>query len=270
MWSDLGMDPGAGGARTVAEIEAGLAADEFRPWFQPIVELTTGQIIGVEALARWQRPGGMEVPPSFIPVAEQSDLVLEVDAAVLRHALGHLAQWQQTWPDFRLSANLSARNLDRFAVVAEIDAAVRAAGVEPTTIDLEITETTRPSGLETPRVVLAELRARGYAIWLDDFGSGWSALRDLISLPVDGIKLDWNFAQQLGTPVDDALIGALTAAGNQVGWRVTMEGVEQRWQLDRARALGCHLGQGHWWAQARPADEIPALVDGWEEAQRTR
>lgn len=274
MWSDQGMDPGAvaperaaqAGAwelRNEVEIMAGLAAGELRPWYQPIVDLTTDRMIGVEALVRWHRPDGtVESPASFLPVAERSDLVLDIDRAIFVQALADLCRWQQTRPAFRVSVNLSGRQLDRPTLPSELDVAVAAAGVRPGSIDLEITETARPTDLPTSREVVARLGERGYTVWFDDFGTGWSSLYDLLTTPVGGIKLERSIADHLGTPVGDALIGALATAADQVGFKVTIEGIEHRSQAERARALGCHYGQGYWWSRPRPAADISAMIVG--------
>lgn len=244
-----------------AEIATALAAGQLRPWYQPIVDLATGQVLGVEALARWQRPdGSVAAPAAFIAVAERSDLILQLDRAILAQALADLAGWQQLRPDFRVSVNLSGRHLDDPAVVELLEAAVGAAGVAVGTVDLEITETSRPTDLAAAAEVLARLTAQGYTIWFDDFGSGWSALQDLIRLPVGGIKLDRGFAEQLGTPVDDAVIAAFAHATDQVGLKLILEGIETSEQADRARRLGCRLGQGHLWSKARPAAEVRSLI----------
>lgn len=241
----------------VAEIAAAVAAGEIRPWYQPVMDLATGQMTGVEALARWHRPSGaVEGPASFLPVAERSELVLDIDRAVMARAFVDLAGWQRLRPGFRVSVNLSGRHLDRPDTLGLVEAAVSAAGISATSVDLEITETARPDDLRTSLVLLTGFRERGYTVWFDDFGSGWSALQDLIRLPVGGIKLDRSFAEQLGTPVDDAVVGALASVAAQVGLRVTIEGIQTPLQLDRARALGCHSAQGYYWSPPIPADQI--------------
>ena len=240
-----------------AEIAAAVAAGEIRPWYQPLMDLTSGEMVGVEALARWHRPSGqVEGPASFLPLAERSELVLEIDRAVMAFAFADLAGWQRLRPDFRISVNLSGRHLDRPDTLELVEAAVAAAGIPATSVDLEITETARPDDLLTSLVLLTGFRDRGYTVWFDDFGSGWSALQDLIRLPVGGIKLDRSFAEQLGTPVDDALVGALASAAAQVGLKVTIEGIQTPLQLDRARTLGCHFAQGYYWSPPVPAAEV--------------
>ena len=212
----------------VAEIRAGLAGGEMIPWYQPVVALDSQQIIGVEALVRWHRGNGViEQPATFLPLAERSDLILDIDREILRQAFRDLAGWQRTNPAFRVSVNLSGRHLDRVETLAELDLLAQAAGVSPDTVDLELTETARPLDLEAGAAALALLRERGYSVWFDDFGSGWSALQDLIRFPVDGIKLDRTFAEQLGSPVADAVVGALAAAAAQVGLKITIEGIQE-------------------------------------------
>ena len=262
------LQPGGDAARVgvpdeaVAEIAAAVAAGEIRPWYQPVMDLGTDRMTGVEALARWHRPSGrVEGPASFLPLAERSELVLDIDRAVMARAFADLAGWQQLRPDFRVSVNLSGRHLDRPDTLSMVEAAVSAAGISAASVDLEITETARPDDLRTSLVLLTGFRDRGYTVWFDDFGSGWSALQDLIRLPVGGIKLDRSFAEQLGTPVDDAIVGALASAAAQVGLKVTIEGIQTPLQLDRARALGCHFAQGYLWSPPISPDEVTTRLN---------
>ena len=245
----------------VAEIRAGLDAGEMVPWYQPVVALDSQRVIGVEALVRWHRGNGViEQPATFLPLAERSDLIIDIDREILRQAFLDLAGWQLTNPDFRVSVNLSGRHLDRVETLAELDLLAQRAGVSPGTVDLELTETARPHDLEVGAAAIARLRDRGYSVWFDDFGSGWSALQDLIRFPVDGIKLDRAFAEQLGSPVADAVVGALAAAAAQVGLKITIEGIQEQVQAARALELGCQFAQGYLWSRPLPADQVPALV----------
>ena len=245
----------------VAEIRAGLAGGEMIPWYQPVVALGSQQIIGVEALVRWHRASGViEQPATFLPLAERSDLIIDIDREVLGRAFHDLAGWQQTHPGFRVSVNLSGRHLDRVETLAELDLLAQRAGVSPDTVDLELTETARPNDLEVGAAALERIRERGYSVWFDDFGSGWSALQDLIRFPVDGIKLDRTFAEQLGSPVADAVVGALAAAAAQVGLKITIEGIQEIGQAARALELGCQFAQGYLWSRPVPAERVRALL----------
>ncbi len=217
---------------------------------------------GVEALARWVHPDGMISPAEFIPLAERSELVIALDLAVIRQALDDVRGWQTVRPGFELNINLSGRHLDSATGVDDVIAAVQAAGVAPATISVELTETTRPAALDQGTAGLDALRGSGLAVWLDDFGSGYYSLQDLIRLPADGIKFDRSFTDQLELPRTALVIGALTGAAHQMGLRVTLEGIETAAQAAKARQLTCDLGQGYFWSRPVPAEGVP----GWFSA----
>lgn len=247
-------DPG------ISALARAISHGEIVPWYQPIVDLRTGRLIGIEALARWHRPNGtIEEPASFIPLAERSNLIVDLDRMVIRQALQDLGRWQVRYPSLRLSVNLSGRHLDLDDWVQVIRQLVSSAGIEPRAVTLELTETARPSeGLNTDSIIA--LRDLGFQVWFDDFGSGWAALQELLTFPVDGLKIDGAFAAELGTHVDDTIVKAVARAGRELGLRVTMEGVETREQADIAASLGCHYGQGFLWSRALPADRLEALI----------
>ena len=242
------------------DLARGLERGEVVPWYQPVVDLVTGEVVGVEALARWRRAPGVVEPPSvFIPVAEKSDLILEVDLAVLRRAFVDLAEWQRTRPGFWVTTNLSTRHLGRDGWLGRLQDAAAAAGVEPTTVILELTETAAPADASAGREVVDAMRSLGFHVWFDDFGSGWSALSDLSRFTVDGIKIDRSYADQLGTKTGEVVIAALVSAAAELGLSVTIEGIETPSQYERARNLGCHFGQGYLWSRPVP----PAAVARW-------
>ncbi len=245
-----------------AEVARAIRAGEIIPWYQPVIDLTTGQIAGFEALARWDHPhSGIDDPRRFVPVAEDSDLIIELDLAVIRRALADLKRWQESQPALRISVNLSARHFKDPNCVASLVSATAAAGVHPSTVDLELTETTRldikNSLIER---VVHQLRELGFRVWLDDFGTGWSSLDQLIWLRVDGIKIDREVALALGTPVGDALTLAVTGLAAAVGLRTTIEGIGSQTDADLARARGCDYGQGYFWARPAPADVIDDML----------
>ena len=242
------------------DLARGLDRGEVVPWYQPIVDLVSGEVVGVEALARWRRAPGVVEPPSvFIPVAEQSDLILAVDLAVLRWALVDLAGWQATRPELWVTANVSARHLDAEGWLDRLQDASTTAGVDPTTVILELTETAAPTDAGAGRAIVDAMRERGFHVWFDDFGSGWSALSDLSRFTVDGIKIDRSYADQLGTKTGEVVIAALVSAATELGLSVTIEGIETPAQYERARNLGCHFGQGYLWSRPVP----PAAVARW-------
>jgi EAL domain-containing protein (putative c-di-GMP-specific phosphodiesterase class I) len=136
---------------------------------------------------------------------------------------------------------------------------VRNARVSPANIDLELTESARPTEHDAGRRMIEAIRAQGFRVWFDDFGSGWSALQDLVLFPVDGVKIDRSFAAELGTRAD-TVIRAVTTAAHELGLKVTMEGIESSEQAVLARDLGCHYGQGFLWSAPVPAKSLPKLL----------
>lgn len=255
-----------------AEIARAVQDGEIVPWYQSVVDLATGQVRGFEALARWIHPTrGVEDPRQFVPAAEDSDLIIEMDLVVMRQALDDLRRWQQTDPTLQMSVNLCARHLHHPDCVDILDGVVTAAGVEPRTVILELTETSRldPCNTDVARVV-ARLRHRGFQVWLDDFGAGWSSLDQLLWLSVDGVKIDRAVTLALATPVGDALLTAVTGIARTLGLRTTVEGIETSATADLARGHGCEYGQGYLWSHPAPAADItPTLTAAPPLAART-
>ncbi len=248
--------------QAVADIAQAIRAGNVAPWYQPIIDLNTDKIVGLEALARWHHPDGrVAAADAFVPVAERSDLIVDVDLAVAGRALNDLQRWQEEHPALRMSVNLSGRHLDQDNWVTGIDHLAATSGVSPSTVQLEITETVRPaySVAGADRMQLA--RSLGYSLWLDDFGSGWSGLRDLLRLSVDGIKLDQSFAAALGTNVGNVIVRALTTAAIELGLKVTVEGIETSAQAAIAREFDCHYGQGFLWSRPVPASEVDHFLN---------
>jgi EAL domain-containing protein (putative c-di-GMP-specific phosphodiesterase class I) len=250
------------GGVVTAEVARAIRDGEIVPWYQPVVDLRTGETLGFEALARWEHPvRGVDDPRRFVPVAEDSDLIIELDLAVIRCALADLKKWQRFRPTLRVSVNLSARNLDSPDCAAVLQQAAADAGIPPSAVDLELTETTRMNAQNEniPRVV-HQLRQLGFEVWLDDFGTGWSSLDQLLWLPVDGIKIDRAVTVALGTPVGDALTSAVTGLAAALGLRTTIEGIESQCSADLARDRGCDYGQGYLWAEPAPSATITGIL----------
>jgi EAL domain-containing protein (putative c-di-GMP-specific phosphodiesterase class I) len=235
-------------------------AGEIVPWYQPIVDFGSGDVIGLEALARWEHTTG-EVggPTAFVPLAERSDLIIELDHAVMSRALTDLAGWRGHHPALRVSVNLSGRHLDHEAWVETMRQAAGLADLPPSAVDLELTETTRPNDLAASGLMMIRIRALGFRIWLDDFGTGWFQLQDAIRLPLDGLKIDRSLTDSLGSG-DDSAIRVLIQVATELELKITIEGITTARQALLARLLGCHYGQGFLFSPAVRAAEVPELL----------
>jgi diguanylate cyclase (GGDEF)-like protein/PAS domain S-box-containing protein len=252
--------------RTATELRRGLERGEIVPYYQPIVELTTGHVIGFEALARWLHPDrGLLTPDQFLPLAEETGLVGEVGELILRDGLTQLARWRANDLPFAtayLSVNVGTRQIvdPGFAgLVAEVLAET---GIPADSLWLEITETALLADVKASTVALRRLRGLGLHLAVDDFGTGYSSLTYLKRFPVEAIKIDKSFVAGLGLDGDDTtIVEAVVNLGHSFGIDVIAEGLETPLQLARLRALGCDRGQGYLFGRPRPA----AIV----EAERT-
>lgn len=233
-------------------------------WYQPVVDLSSGRLAGLEALARWTDDDAKaQGAGRLVELAEETGSVVSLDRAIADQACRDLARWHEIKPDLRLGLNVSGRHLDETDWPQDIQAIVSGAGVAAETIDLELTETVRPSTPATTATGLATLREAGFAVWLDDFGSGWSQLRHLVELPIDGLKIDHHLATAPGARAE-AVLRLVLATARELGLRVTIEGIGSIAQADRACVLGCTLAQGFLWSAAVPAERIDELVfGGW-------
>lgn len=242
------------------ELAAAIHRGDVIPFYQPIVELATSRIVGFEALARWRHPsGGSEVeitdPSRFIPLAEDSDLIIDLDLTILSQAARDLARWQHHSPHLRLNVNLSGRHFDHGNLVAGIHQVVTEAHVSPESINLELTETAHLSERSSTSMV-RELRDAGFGVWLDDFGTGWSSLEYLLRMAVTGVKIDRALSVALGSRIGDALTLSVTGLARELGLKTTIEGIETAEHATIARDLGCDYGQGYLWSRPVPAERI--------------
>ncbi len=251
------------------EIEGGLrralVRGEFRVHYQPVVDFTRSEVIGFEALVRWEHPErGLVAPGDFLHVAEETGLIVEIGGWVLQEACAQAARWAAESPDgppLTVSVNLSARQLAHPALVSLVESALAATRLDPTLLVLEITETVLMENREHAIGVLQELGRRGVRVGIDDFGTGQSSLGYLKILPVHTLKIDQSFVDGLGNdPEDASVVSAIVQLGHALGLTVTAEGVEDGAQLNELRALGCDLGQGFYFARPQPGEVVRALV----------
>jgi diguanylate cyclase (GGDEF)-like protein/PAS domain S-box-containing protein len=238
--------------------------------YQPEVELATGRVRRAEALVRWQHPRrGLLDPGEFVPLAEESSLIVAIDRYVLDAACRQAAAWNSRRRDpVVVSVNLSPRFMRQRDVVADITAIVREAGVDPRCVQLEITERTALTDVDATVARLHELRALGIRVAIDDFGTGYSSLGYLKRLPVDVVKLDRTFVDSMDTQESDvAIVQAVITMGHALGMKVTAEGVERPEQAARLHALGCDSAMGWLWSPAVAADELlDAVAEGFPVA----
>jgi diguanylate cyclase (GGDEF)-like protein/PAS domain S-box-containing protein len=245
------------------DLRDALTNDELMLFYQPLVDLGSGAIVGVEALARWTHHIHGDVPPSvFVPVAEAMGLATELDQWVLRRACSELARLRQILGrSIRVSVNISASHIGDPQFERHVVAAFAEVGVGGQGLVLEITETALMSDPNTACSVLERLRAQGIQIAIDDFGTGYSSLGYLSKLPVDMIKIDRAFVTDITDDPDAlALASSIIELSRTLRLSTTAEGVETNEQLTLLHRLGCVTGQGYLWSRALPIDELDNLV----------
>jgi len=247
-----------------------LEQHEFELYLQPQVALASARIIGAEALLRWHHPElGLVGPDRFIPIAEESNLIVSLGEWVLQRAFAILAGWHGTeLGHLRLAVNLSARQCHSPALLPHLDALLADSGIDPTRLELEITESAAMQDPERSRALLVELRARGIRVAIDDFGTGYSSLSYLKLFEIDRIKIDQSFVKDIETDPDDAVIVAATIAlAHSLGLAVVGEGVETAAQRDFLRAKHCDEAQGYLYARPLPlAQFLAQLANRYEQA----
>jgi len=250
--------------RLVGELRRGLDRREFRLVYQPIVDMGSGAIIGVEALLRWQHPDrGLISPDEFIPVAEESGLIVPIGRWTLREACAQTVAWQSATPrrPLAVSVNLSPVQLAHPRLAAEVAEVLAATGLSPPDLELEITETALVGDVMLAQTTLHRLRDLGVRIAIDDFGTGYSSLGYLREFPVDNVKIDRSFVDRILRCEEDRLIvsGVITLA-HSLALKVTAEGVEAAEQLDDLASMNCDQAQGFFLARPMGPDAITALL----------
>ena len=237
-----------------------LRRNELVLHFQPRMKIGTGELVGVEALIRWQHPRrGMLLPDRFIEVAEDSGLIVPIGEWVLEHACSQLRAWQRiVKPGLKLSVNLSVgQTMDGERLYRAVASAVAGSGIEPATLELELTESHLMQDITEKAAFLNRLGDLGVGLAIDDFGTGYSSLSYLKALPVDSIKIDSSFVRDIGEDADDeAIIKAIVAMAHSLRLSVVAEGVETAAQLRGLRELGCDEYQGFIESPALPAAEF--------------
>ncbi|RXG97621.1 EAL domain-containing protein [Bradyrhizobium zhanjiangense] len=259
---ETGMDARAQARRLLEmDLRAALQRDEFEVYYQPIRDVASGRVVAFEALLRWNHPQrGLIAPISFIPLAEETGLIVQLGEFVLRSACTDAA----TWPDdVDVAVNLSPVQFKSPNLIASVTEALAASGLDARRLELEITESVLLQNSEATLTTLHELRAMGVRISLDDFGTGYSSLSYLRSFPFDKIKIDRSFVSELATREDSmAIIRAVTGLGRSLGIVTTAEGVENDAQLELLRREGCTQAQGYLFSKPRPASDVAMMLGG--------
>jgi diguanylate cyclase (GGDEF)-like protein len=240
-----------------------IANDELVVHYQPIVHVATGRVECFEALIRWDRPGvGLLHPDQFLPVAETSDLICDLDTWVLRAAVAQLARWneQRGDTDLTVAVNVSGRHISQRRIHDDVVSALRAGRVEPPQLVVEVTETALMDG-PMATANLEFLREMGVVVSLDDFGTGYQSTAQLSRLPVDVLKIDRHFVDN-NTAAARSLLELMVKTSHAFGARVVAEGVEHREQLDLVRRLGCEYAQGYFLGLPLPAERVRVDEDG--------
>ncbi|HEV7665073.1 MAG TPA: EAL domain-containing protein, partial [Chloroflexota bacterium] len=255
-----------------SELRLALERDELVVYFQPIVTLGTGRIQDMEALVRWRHPEhGLIAPDRFIPLAEETGLIIPMGQWVLETACAQLRAWQLRFGDrdMAVSVNLSARQFQHPTLVSDVARVLQQTGLQPECLMLEITESLAMRDAVSTASILAELKSLGVRVAMDDFGTGYSSLSYLQRFPIDVLKIDRSFVSQLGRGrPDEAIVEAVIALARGLSMDVTAEGIETSEQLTRLQKLGCQRGQGYYFARpltAPAATEMLAQQDQTEE-----
>ncbi len=251
------------------DLRHALTTDQLTLFYQPLVDLENGTIIGAEALIRWFHPERGPIAPSvFIPVAERSELIFRLGRWVLQRACSQIQAWnRQGLPRLQISVNLSPAQFRHPDLLEMIRVIIEQTGIDPAQLQLEITETIAMTNFDYSVQILREMRKMGLTIAIDDFGTGYSSLNYLRHFPVDKLKIDRSFVVDFDLhPGNDAIVRAIVNLGHGIGAKVNVEGIETVEQLAFMRGLACDECQGFYFSRALPAEDYARLItqtDPW-------
>ncbi|MDG2989357.1 EAL domain-containing protein [Candidatus Synechococcus calcipolaris G9] len=255
---------------TIQQIETDLrraiAQDELRVYYQPIISIATAQLVGFEALMRWQHPSRGLVPPDqFIPVAEETGLIIPMGEWILRQACQQMNAWinlGSATQNLQVNVNLASRQVCQSGFVALVQSILNEYQLDPKHLKLEITESTIMDDMNVARDTLEELQALGIAIAIDDFGTGYSSLSYLHRFPINTLKIDRTFISKIDTHESDLnMVGVMVLLAHNLKMNVVAEGVENETQVQILNRVGCEYGQGYFYSRPIPAAEIAPLLE---------
>jgi len=241
------------------QLHHALEQGQLELFYQPQIHLETEQLTGFEALLRWRRDDGELIPPGdFIPLAEESGLIVPIGDWVIREACRQLAQWRDEGrPRLPLAINLSARQFTETSLMQRINQALRENRLDPHLLELELTESMIMEDAQSASEKLRAFHESGLRIAVDDFGTGYSSMSYLKSFPLDLIKIDRSFVRDLSNDAtDEAIVRAIIAMGKALGVNILAEGVEDQRQRQILLDAGCMLAQGYYYSKPMPADQV--------------
>lgn len=256
------------------DLRKGIAQDELKVVYQPIVSLQNDRIVGFEALSRWQRAGGIVMPGEFIDVADETGLIVLINRQLILEACHNLKSWRIQYPGeppLFMSVNIAPRQFAHPNLAHDIAQILGQAGIEPGGLELEILETVAMGDSETANQILSELKAVGVRLSIDDFGTGYSSLSRLQYLPIDTVKIDRSFI----TPLDEKtasreIVRTIILLAHAIGLRVVAEGVETEKQAQVLKALGCDLAQGFFFGRPENANSAETRLVTASLVERAR
>jgi diguanylate cyclase (GGDEF)-like protein/PAS domain S-box-containing protein len=260
---DAGMgDSASDRLQLLLDLQGALSADQFVVHYQPVIDVRTGAMTGVEALVRWDHPSrGRLLPQDFIPCAEESGLIVDVGRVVLREACGRAVEWDLPARGLTLAVNLSARQLASPSLVDDVAATLAETGMDPDALVVEITETTLLQDVEAAAERLVALRSLGLRVAIDDFGTGYASLSYLRTMPVDILKIDRSFVADLHDSAESrAIVRSLLELGRSLELELIAEGVEHEVQLAALREHHCDLAQGFYFARPMTPEDLAAAL----------
>jgi EAL domain-containing protein (putative c-di-GMP-specific phosphodiesterase class I) len=240
-----------------------LSYGEFRIYYQPVIELPTRSIIGMEALCRWpQRDDTFTSPETFIAQAETSGFIVQLGDWVMRNSIDQVSRWQKQFArELHLAVNLSGRQFLHRNLIKSIEDAVRAANLRAHALEFEITESVAMHNAEDSIGIMRQLKSLGLQLALDDFGTGYSSLSYLKRFPIDKLKIDKSFVRDIPADANDlAIVSAIIAMAHALGLSVQAEGVETEAQAHFLAECGCEFAQGFLFGRALPAEEMEAIL----------
>jgi EAL domain-containing protein (putative c-di-GMP-specific phosphodiesterase class I)/CheY-like chemotaxis protein len=249
----------------VADIAAGMAAGQFEAFLQPKVLLSTAEVVGAESLVRWRHPERGLIPPAaFVPTIESSGMIDDLTWLMLDQSAALVSSWLKTGREYSLSVNLSLRSLETPSLAERITDRVRAQGVDPRFIVLEVTETAAMTDVGRCLENLVRLRMKGFGLSIDDYGTGYSSMQQLARVPYTELKIDQSFVMGASSqPRLRVMLESSMQMAQKLGLQAVAEGVETRRDWNLLAELGCHMAQGYYIAKPMPAAEFLDWIDEW-------